>query len=75
LSEVEMREAGAGAVFWAALVLAVALSGALVWLLATPVWEDAWAADTYVRLLRSLRVWTAAAWGAVLVAGLRLRRR
>jgi hypothetical protein len=66
---------GAAAVFWGALVLAGALSGALLRLLATPVWEDAGATDAYFTLLLALRVWTAAAWGAVLVAGLRLLRR
>jgi hypothetical protein len=58
-----------------ALGLAAALSLALLRLLAAPVWEDAEATDAYLTLLLALRVWTAAAWGAVIVAGLRLLRR
>jgi hypothetical protein len=66
---------GAAAVFWVALVLAVALSGVLLRLLAAPVWDDAGATDASYTLLRVLRVWAAAAWGVVIVAGLRLLRR
>jgi hypothetical protein len=61
--------------FWAALWFAALLTAALVWLLATPEWADAAAGPAYRILLWSLRAWTALAWGAVIIAGLRLLRR
>jgi hypothetical protein len=66
---------GAALVFRAALWLAVLLTAALVGVLLTPAGADAEAAAAYHTLLWVLRVWTALAWGAVLVAGLRRRRR
>ena len=63
------------AVFWVALGFAALLTAALVWLLATPEWQDAAAGAVNRPLLGALRVWTAVAWGLVIVAGVRLLRR
>ena len=69
------ERAETGIVFWAALGIAVALTAALVWLLAPPPGEHAAAVAAYRLLLWTLRAWTALAWGLVLLAGLRWVRR
>jgi hypothetical protein len=66
---------GAALVFRAALWLAVLLTAALVGVHLTPAGADAEAAAASHTLLWVLRVWTALAWAAVVVVGLRGRRR
>jgi hypothetical protein len=66
---------GAALGFRAALGLGVLLTAALVGVLLAPAAADAEAAAASHTLLWVLRVWTALAWAAVVVVGLRGRRR
>jgi O-antigen/teichoic acid export membrane protein len=66
------HRSGAGAVFGAALGLALLLSVVFLGLRVEPGWAEG---ALFRRLLGLLRAWTAFAWGLVIVAGLRWVRR
>ncbi|HEX2035037.1 MAG TPA: hypothetical protein VHS99_12705 [Chloroflexota bacterium] len=62
--------------FWASLVVAMILTAVLGWLLiARPAWTTSEISWEGIAILYALRVWTAIAWLAVVIAGFRMLRR